>query len=112
MSNPVSTANIFGHPIHPMLIPFPLAFFVATFVGDIEFWQTGNPLWATAATWLLGADLVVAVLAAAAGLTSDFLGDGRIRKTAPPSSMRSAMSSRSSSLSSTSIGTIRMFHRT
>ena len=79
MSNPVSTANIFGHPIHPMLIPFPIAFFVATFVCDMVFWQTGNPLWATAATWLLGAGLVMAALAAVAGLT-DFLGDGRIRK--------------------------------
>ena len=39
----------FGHPIHPMLIPFPIAFFVATFVCDMVFWQTGNPLWATAA---------------------------------------------------------------
>ena len=49
MSNRVSTANIFGHPIHPMLIPFPIAFFVATFVCDMVFWQTGNHLWATAA---------------------------------------------------------------
>src|SRR5215468_4300337 len=28
--NPRSTASIAGHPIHPMLIPFPIAFFVAT----------------------------------------------------------------------------------
>jgi uncharacterized membrane protein len=34
MSNPKSTASIAGHPIHPMLIPFPIAFFVATFVCD------------------------------------------------------------------------------
>src|SRR3954447_13750539 len=30
--NPQSTASIAGPPIHPMLIPFPIAFFVATFV--------------------------------------------------------------------------------
>jgi uncharacterized membrane protein len=78
MANPVSTANLFGHPIHPMLIPFPIAFFVATFVCDIIFWQTGYPIWITAATWLLGAGLVMAALAALAGLT-DFLGDQRIR---------------------------------
>jgi uncharacterized membrane protein len=78
MANPVSTANFFGHPIHPMLIPFPIAFFVATFMCDLVFWQTGYPIWTTAATWLLGAGLIMAALAAAAGLT-DFLGDTRIR---------------------------------
>jgi len=42
MQNPRSTAQIAGHPIHPMLIPIPIAFFVATFVCDLVFWQTGN----------------------------------------------------------------------
>jgi uncharacterized membrane protein len=37
VTNPVSTANIFGHQIHPMLIPFPIAFFAATFVCDVAF---------------------------------------------------------------------------
>ena len=78
MANPQSTAKIAGHPIHPMLIPFPIAFFVSTFVCDIVFWQTGYAAWATAATWLLGAGIVMAALAAVAGLT-DVLGDQRIR---------------------------------
>jgi uncharacterized membrane protein len=78
MRNPRSTAQIAGHPIHPMLIPFPIAFFVSTFVCDLVFWRTGYPIWATAATWLLGAGLIMAALAAVAGLT-DFLGEQRIR---------------------------------
>jgi uncharacterized membrane protein len=76
--NPQSTAQIAGHPLHPMLIPFPIAFLVATFVCDLIFWRTGNTGWSTAAFYLLGAALVMAVLAAVAGLT-DFLGDTRIR---------------------------------
>jgi uncharacterized membrane protein len=76
--NPVSTANIFGHPIHPMLIPFPIAFFVSTLFCDLVFCGTRNELWATAAIWLLGAGIIMAALAAVAGLT-DFLGDKRIR---------------------------------
>ena len=36
--NPRSTASIAGHPVHPMLIPFPIAFFVATLVCDLVFW--------------------------------------------------------------------------
>lgn len=42
MTNPHSTASIAGHPIHPMLIPFPIAFFVSTFLADLAFWQTGD----------------------------------------------------------------------
>ena len=68
MPNPRSTASIAGHPIHPMLIPFPIAFFVGTFVSDLVFWQTGNVAWAAATPWLLGAGLVMAALAAVMGL--------------------------------------------
>ena len=78
MANPKSTAQIAGHPIHPMLIPFPIAFFVSTFVADLIFWQTRSEAWANATLWLLGAGLVMAALAALAGLT-DVLGDEKIR---------------------------------
>ena len=77
-TNPVSTAHIGGHPIHPMLIPFPIAFLVGALVSDLAFLATGNAFWAQASMWLLGAALVMAALAALAGLT-DFLGDARIR---------------------------------
>ena len=76
--NPQTTAQIAGHPIHPMLIPFPIAFLVATFVCDLIFWRTGNAAWSTAALYLLGAAILMAALAAAAGLM-DFMGDERIR---------------------------------
>jgi uncharacterized membrane protein len=76
--NPRSTASIGGHPIHPMLIPFPLAFFIATFVCDLIYAQTSNINWVTASEWLLAAGLVMAALAAVAGLI-DVLGDQRIR---------------------------------
>jgi uncharacterized membrane protein len=76
--NPHSTASVAGHPVHAMLIPFPIAFFVATFVCDLVFWRTGNTGWVTGTLWLLGAGLVMAALAALAGLT-DVLGDAQIR---------------------------------
>lgn len=76
--NPRSTASIAGHPIHPMLIPFPIAFFVGTFVCDLIFWRTGDPGWVAATLWLLGAGLIMAALAAVAGLT-DVLSDAQIR---------------------------------
>src|SRR3546814_14330964 len=76
--NPKSTANIMGHPIHPMIVPFPIVFFVSAFVVDIMFLRNGQPGWATAAIWLLAAGLVTAAFAAIAGLT-DFAGDLLIR---------------------------------
>ena len=76
--NPRSTASIAGHPIHPMLIPFPIAFFVATFACDVAFGITGSTGWFEPTFWLLGAGLIVAALAAVAGLT-DVIGDAQIR---------------------------------
>ena len=67
MENPKSTASIAGHPIHPMLIPFPIAFLVTAFVTDLVFWRVGDPIWATVSMWLLGAAIVMALLAALAG---------------------------------------------
>ena len=79
MPNPQSTAKIAGHPLHPMLEPFPIAFFAGTFVADLAFWKTGDTFWFLATEWMLGAGVVMALLAAVAGFT-DFLGDQRIRE--------------------------------
>jgi uncharacterized membrane protein len=76
--NPKSTAQIAGHPIHPMLIPFPIVFFVSTFVCDLVFWRTGDVGWASVTVWMLGAGLIMAALAACAGLI-DVMGDKQIR---------------------------------
>ncbi len=77
--NPRSTAKVEGHPIHPMFVSFPIAFFVATFAADIGYATTGNTGWVMATEWLLGAGLIFAGLAMIAGLI-DFFGDRRIRR--------------------------------
>jgi uncharacterized membrane protein len=77
-TNPKSTASIAGHPIHPMLIPFPVVFLVTAFVTDLVFWWTGYAIWATASVWLLAAGIIMALVAALFGFT-DFVGDARIR---------------------------------
>lgn len=76
--NPRSTAVVGGHPIHPMLVPFPIACFTGAFVTDIAFAYGAGPGWPTASEWLLGFGLLTAALAAAAGL-ADFMGDDRVR---------------------------------
>jgi uncharacterized membrane protein len=73
-----STASIKGHPIHPMLVPFPIAFLVGTLATDLVFWSTGDAFWARASMWLVGAGVVMGGLAAVFGLT-DFLTIERAR---------------------------------
>jgi uncharacterized membrane protein len=40
-----SRASIGGHPIHPMLIPFPIGLWVFSFVADLIYLWRGNPIW-------------------------------------------------------------------
>ena len=76
--HPHSTAQLGGHPIHPMLIPFPIAFFIGALVTDIVLAATYDPFWARMSFYLICAGLAMAALAALAGLT-DFLGDRLLR---------------------------------
>ena len=78
-NNPKSTASIGGHPIHPMLIPFPITCLVGAFVADLIFLNTGDRGFATASHWLIGFGIGTALLAAVFGLI-DFMGDDRIRR--------------------------------
>jgi uncharacterized membrane protein len=78
MTNPKSTAQIAGHPLHPMIIPFPVACFVLTFASDLAFWKTSSDFWASASLWLLGIGLIMAALAAVLGVI-DLTGDHQIR---------------------------------
>jgi uncharacterized membrane protein len=73
-----TTAKIGSHPLHPMLIPFPIALLVATFVCDVVYWATREPFWAQGALWLLVGAIVMSAAAALAGLT-DFLGNAQVR---------------------------------
>lgn len=60
-------ATIGGHPIHPMLIPFPIAFFVGALVSDIiSHW--GDPIfWPRMSVVLIGLGIIGALLAAVFG---------------------------------------------
>jgi uncharacterized membrane protein len=73
-----SKAAIAGHPIHPMLIPFPFALLFLVPVTDVVYATTEAVFWASASYYLLWAGLVSAVLAAIFGLV-DFIGVPRVR---------------------------------
>lgn len=63
-----STAAVAGHPLHPMLIPFPIAFLVGAMAADLVYWNVRTFFWANMAAWLVGAGFVTGILAASVGL--------------------------------------------
>jgi len=63
-----SKASVQGHPIHPMLVGFPIALWVAGFIFDLISARGSNTgLWA-AGFYSIIAGCVMAVLAAGAGV--------------------------------------------
>jgi nitrite reductase/ring-hydroxylating ferredoxin subunit/uncharacterized membrane protein len=66
--NPKTTAEIAGHPIHPMLIPFPLAFLLGTLVADAVGRVADNQVWYGMALWLNVFGIATALLAAVPGV--------------------------------------------
>jgi uncharacterized membrane protein len=67
-----SPASIMGHPIHPMLIPFPIALWVFSLVADIVSLLRTDPSkaagWSWMAFWTLLAGCLGAVVAAVFGI--------------------------------------------
>ncbi|HVJ32652.1 MAG TPA: DUF2231 domain-containing protein [Terriglobia bacterium] len=78
-NHPRSTASIARHPIHPMLVPFPIVCFIGALLTDIAYWRTAEMMWSDFSAWLLTAGLFMGGLAAIAGL-ADFLGDRLVRR--------------------------------
>jgi len=50
----VSRMSIQGHPIHPMLIHFPVAALIGLIATDIAFVLSADVFWARAGFWLAG----------------------------------------------------------
>ena len=65
-------ARVFDHPIHPMLIPFPIGLWVFSLAADVTFRFAGDPLWLAMAYWTMLAGTIGALAAAVPGLI-DFL---------------------------------------
>lgn len=80
--HPRSTARLFGHPLHPMLVPFPIVCFVGALLTDLAYWATANVQWSNFSIWLITAGLVMGGLAALTGMI-DYLGDRHVRAARP-----------------------------
>jgi uncharacterized membrane protein len=61
-------ASIAKHPIHPMLIVFPIGLWVFSFISDIVFRFTDRTVWSDVAFYTMAGGIVGALLAAVPGL--------------------------------------------
>ncbi len=74
-----STVAIAGHPLHPLIVTFPIAFLTGAFGADLGYWLTHDLFWAKAALWLIGAGFILGLLAALTGML-DFVKIDRVKK--------------------------------
>ncbi len=58
-----SPASIGGHPIHPMIIPFPIALWAFSLIADVIYLWRGNPVWRD---WIAFYALLGGIIGAAA----------------------------------------------
>lgn len=77
--NPESSVKVWGHPLHPLMVPLPIGLFTATLLFDILLWITGTDAFRIGGMWLLAFGLIASVAAALAGI-ADFLGHDRVRQ--------------------------------
>lgn len=63
-----SRVKLFGHPVHPMLIVFPVGLLATAVIFDILHLATGNPVLAAVSFYMIAAGAVGGLLAAIFGL--------------------------------------------
>jgi len=68
-----SRAKFAGHPVHPMLVVFPLGLLSAAVIFDIIYLMSGHSQWAVVAHYMIGAGVVGGLAAALFGWV-DWLG--------------------------------------
>lgn len=62
-----STIAIAGHPLHAMLVAFPIALAMCVLGADMLYWWTGDPFWPRAAGWAAFGAFAMGVVAGVTG---------------------------------------------
>ena len=63
----MKTVRILGHPVHRMLIAFPMGLLATAAIFDVIYLASGSTAWATASMYLIGAGVVGGLIAAIFG---------------------------------------------
>ena len=60
--------RVMGHPIHPILVPYPIGLLTTSVIFDIIYMITGSGGWAVISFWMIAAGVIGGLLAAVFGL--------------------------------------------
>ena len=66
-------ARVANHPIHPMLIPFPIGLWIFSLVADIIYRANGNVAWANVAYYSMAGGIIGAIIAAVPGFVDYYV---------------------------------------
>ena len=66
-----SAVALVGHPIHVMMVHFPIAFVIATLGVDVFYWWTGDAFWLRVGLWAAG-------MAFWSGVAASIVGTGEL----------------------------------
>lgn len=66
-SDTESRIALASHPVHAMLVAFPISAALGTLGSDVLYWWTGDPFWVRAGLWASGAGFFIGVLAGLVG---------------------------------------------
>jgi uncharacterized membrane protein len=76
-----SAVALFGHPIHAMMVHFPIAFVIATLGVDVFYWWSGDTFWVRVGLWSAGIAFWTGVAASIVGTAELLLVRGiRVRE--------------------------------
>ncbi len=62
-----SAIAVAGHPIHAMMVHFPIALVFAVLGIDLLYWWSGDPFWVRVSIWAAGAAFLFGVAASLVG---------------------------------------------
>jgi uncharacterized membrane protein len=82
IANPPATLRIAGRPLHPFIVPIPIACFMGVLLTDLAYWRSADMMWANFSAWLVTVGVIVGIVAALFGLV-DFLVSREIRAQGP-----------------------------
>ena len=71
-----SVVAVVGHPIHVMMVHFPIAFVMATLVIDLAYWWSGDEFFVRAGLWSTGVAFWMGVAASVVGIAELLLARG------------------------------------
>src|ERR1700681_786371 len=71
-----SAVALVGHPIHVMMVHFPIAFVIATLGVDVFYWWSGDAFWVRAGLWSAGFAFWTGVAASIVGTAEILLVPG------------------------------------